>query len=106
MSLHSVSTPLGALSPSPGVAFLFYVVIKAMLEGDRSERLAHSKWEADQERSASLARQSNNVDERDSALRESSRMVEVLTAGEHRSSARKRSSFGSSHGTTRSGNAC
>jgi hypothetical protein len=68
MSLHSVLIALGALLPSAGVAFLFYVVIKAMLEGDRSERLAHSKWEADQERLASTARQSNNTDERDSAL--------------------------------------
>jgi hypothetical protein len=42
--------------------------MKAMLEGDRSERLAHSKWEADQERSVSPASQSNNIDERDSAL--------------------------------------
>ena len=66
--MHSVLIGLGALLPSAGVAFLFYVVIKAMLEGDRSERLAHSKWEADQERLASTARQSNNIDERDSAL--------------------------------------
>ena len=66
MSLHSVLITLGALLPSAGVAFLFYVVIKAMLEGDRNERLAHSKWEADQQRSASSPEQSNNVDERDS----------------------------------------
>jgi hypothetical protein len=68
MSLHSVLIALGALLPSAGVAFLFYVIIKAMLEGDRRERLAHSKWEADQERSASPTRLSNNIDERDSAL--------------------------------------
>ena len=68
MSLLSVLIALGALLPSAGVAFLFYVVIKAMLEGDRSERLAHSKWEADQERSSSSARQSDNIDEQDSAL--------------------------------------
>jgi hypothetical protein len=67
MSLHSVLIALGALLPSAGVAFLFYVVIKSMLEGDRRERLAHSRWEADQERSASSERDSNNVDERDSA---------------------------------------
>jgi hypothetical protein len=67
VSLHSVLIALGALLPSAGVAFLFYVVIKAMLEGDRRERLAHSKWEADQERSAASARPSNNVDEKDSA---------------------------------------
>jgi hypothetical protein len=68
MSLHSVLIALGALLPSAGVAFLFYVVIKSMLEGDRSERLAHSKWEADQERSSSSTRQSDNIDEQDSAL--------------------------------------
>jgi hypothetical protein len=67
MSLHSVLIALGALLPSAGVAFLFYVVIKAMLEGDRSERLAHSKWEADQESSSSSMRQSDNIDEQDSA---------------------------------------
>jgi hypothetical protein len=66
MSLHSVLIALGALLPSAGVAFLFYLVVKAMLEGDRSERLAHSRWEADQERSAA-SRQPNNVDEGDSA---------------------------------------
>lgn len=67
MSLHSVVIALGALLPSAGVAFLFYVVIKAMLEGDRNERLAHSKWEADQERPAPSAKQSNNADDEDSA---------------------------------------
>lgn len=67
MNLHSVLLALGALLPTAGVAFLFFLVIKAMLEGDRRERLAHSKWEADQERTASPARQSNNVDEQDSA---------------------------------------
>ena len=67
MSLHSVLITLGALLPSAGVGFLFYVVIKAMLEGDRNERLAHSKWEADQQRPASSPEQSNNVAERDSA---------------------------------------
>jgi len=68
MSLHSVLIALGALLPSAGVAFLFYVIIKAMLEGDRRERLAHSKWVADQERSVSPPDRSNNIDHRDSAL--------------------------------------
>jgi hypothetical protein len=68
MSPNSVLIAVGALLPSAGVAFLFYVVIKAMLEGDRSERLAHSKWEAEQEGSPSDAGLSNNVDGRDSAL--------------------------------------
>jgi hypothetical protein len=68
MSVHSVLIALGALLPSAGVAFLFYLIIKAMLEGDRSERLAHSKWEADQERSTSSARPSDNINEGDSSL--------------------------------------
>jgi hypothetical protein len=68
MSLHSVLIALGALLPSAGVAFLFYLVIKAMLEGDRRERLAHSKWEADQERSVSPEARASLIDERDSAL--------------------------------------
>jgi hypothetical protein len=68
MSLNSVLIALGALLPSAGVAFLFYLIIKAMLEGDRRERLAHSKWEAEQEGSTSAPALSNNIDERDSAL--------------------------------------
>ena len=68
MSLHSVLIALGALLPSAGVGFLFYLVIKAMLEGDRRERLAHSRWEADQERSASATLNSNIVAEQDSVL--------------------------------------
>jgi len=65
--MHSVLIGLGALLPSAGVAFMFYVVIKAMLEGDRKERLAHSKWEASQERPAASAERPNNVGEGDSA---------------------------------------
>jgi hypothetical protein len=36
---------LAALLPTAGVAALFYFVMKAILEGDRRERLAQSKWE-------------------------------------------------------------
>jgi hypothetical protein len=68
MSLNSVLIALGALLPSAGVAFLFYLIIKAMLEGDRRERLAHSKWEAEQEASSSAAGPSDNIDDGDSAL--------------------------------------
>lgn len=41
---------LVALLPSAGVAWLFYLVIKNMIEGDRKERLAHSQWEAEQKK--------------------------------------------------------
>ena len=41
-----------AIVPSIGVGFLFYKVMRAIIEGDRNERLAHSQWEAKQERLA------------------------------------------------------
>jgi hypothetical protein len=37
---------IAALIPSAGVGFLFWLVIKNMIEGDRKERLAHSQWDA------------------------------------------------------------
>ena len=39
---------VAALIPSAGVGFLFWLVIKNMIEGDRKERLAHSQWDAAQ----------------------------------------------------------
>ena len=41
-----------ALVPSAGVLFLFYIAIKAMLEGDRRERAAYQRWEKEQEKAA------------------------------------------------------
>ncbi len=39
-----------AIVPTVGVAALFYFVIKTILEGDRRERLAQAKWEAEHDR--------------------------------------------------------
>jgi hypothetical protein len=39
---------IAALIPSAGVGFLFWLVIKNMIQGDRKERLAHSQWDAEQ----------------------------------------------------------
>ena len=36
---------LAALLPTVAVGILFYFLIKTILEGDRRERLAQSKWE-------------------------------------------------------------
>ncbi len=41
-----------ALIPSVGVGFLFYKIMKLILEGDRRERLAYSKWQAEHDRKA------------------------------------------------------
>ncbi len=46
---------VAALIPSAGVGFLFWLVIKNMIEGDRKERLAHSQWEARQDVAAASA---------------------------------------------------
>ena len=40
---------LAALIPSIGLLFLFWVIIKHLLEGDRRERAAIRRWEAEQD---------------------------------------------------------
>ncbi len=40
---------LAALLPTVAVGVLFFYVIKYIVEGDRRERLAQSKWEAEQD---------------------------------------------------------
>lgn len=50
MSLHYLWLIIVALLPTTGVSFLFYYLIKAMLQADRRERLAHSQWEAEQDK--------------------------------------------------------
>lgn len=37
------------LVPSIGIGYLFYKIMRAIIEGDRNERLAHSQWEASQQ---------------------------------------------------------
>ncbi len=41
---------LTAIVPTIVVATIFYFLIKGMIEGDRRERLAQSKFEAEQDR--------------------------------------------------------
>ncbi|YAL83733.1 hypothetical protein ACMYYO_02705 [Dermacoccaceae bacterium W4C1] len=38
---------IAALLPSAGLLYLFYVVLKHMLEADRRERAAQAKWDAE-----------------------------------------------------------
>lgn len=45
--MQSVLPYVLALVPTVGVGTLFYFLIKAILEGDRRERIAQAKWEAD-----------------------------------------------------------
>lgn len=41
-----------ALVPTIGMATLFYFVMKNIIEGDRKERLAQAKWEAERKAEA------------------------------------------------------
>ena len=53
---------VAALIPSAGVGFLFWLVIKNMIEGDRKERLAHSQWDAQHPETPSGTDNSNGSD--------------------------------------------
>ena len=44
---------VAALLQTVAVAVLFYCLIKTILEGDRRERLAQSKWEKEHEKERS-----------------------------------------------------
>jgi hypothetical protein len=48
---------LAAILPTILVAILFYFLIKSMLEGDRRERIAQRKFEAEQDRAAQASAQ-------------------------------------------------
>ncbi len=50
--LHEGWMILAALIPSIGLLFLFYVILKHFVEGDRRERAAIRRWEAEQDRMA------------------------------------------------------
>jgi hypothetical protein len=41
---------VAALLPTVAVGVLFYYLIKTILEGDRRERLAQSKWEKERDK--------------------------------------------------------
>jgi hypothetical protein len=51
-----VKNALIALVPSAGVGVLFYLVVRAMIEGDRRERTAHARWEQEQLRTKERAK--------------------------------------------------
>lgn len=50
--LHEGWMILAALIPSIGLLFLFWVILKNFVEGDRRERAAIRRWEAEQDREA------------------------------------------------------
>ena len=52
---------LAAIIPTLVVATLFYFLIKGMIEGDRRERLAQSRFEAEQDRRRAAERRSTEA---------------------------------------------
>ncbi|MGL5864275.1 MAG: hypothetical protein ACRCYX_00170 [Dermatophilaceae bacterium] len=48
--MDDVNDYLAAIVPTIGVSVLFYFIVKAMMEGDRRERLAQSQFEAERDR--------------------------------------------------------
>jgi len=54
---------LAAIIPTIVVATIFYFLIKGMIEGDRRERLAQSKFEAEQDRRRAAERAKSQPDE-------------------------------------------
>lgn len=55
---------LAALIPSIGLLFLFWVILKHLIEGDRRERAAIRRWEEEQD-SAKAAAASSDKDRHD-----------------------------------------
>jgi hypothetical protein len=53
---------LAAILPTILVATLFYFLIKSMLEGDRRERLAQRRFEAEQDRAHAQRRAGRSAD--------------------------------------------
>lgn len=53
--LRTIAPYVAALLPSAGLLYLFYVVMKHILEGDRRERAAQRRWE--EEHASSTDRQ-------------------------------------------------
>jgi len=54
---------LAALLPSIGLLYLFWVIMKHILEGDRRERAAQRLWEAEQDASLMANEASDDDDD-------------------------------------------
>ncbi|WP_256793397.1 hypothetical protein [Terrabacter sp. Ter38] len=57
--MESVMPYVLAIVPTVGVGALFYFVIKSILEGDRRERLAQARWEAEHDRREAAANEAS-----------------------------------------------
>lgn len=55
--MESLVPYIVALVPTVGVATIFYFVMKNIIEGDRKERLAQARWEAERKAEAAKAKE-------------------------------------------------
>lgn len=54
---------IAALFPTVAVTVLFYFLIKNILEGDRSERIAHAQWEREHAAKETAGKEKDNPQE-------------------------------------------
>ncbi|WP_312720347.1 hypothetical protein [Mobilicoccus sp.] len=45
--MHVLLEILAGLLPSIGIGYLFYRIMRVLLEGDRKERAAYARWQAE-----------------------------------------------------------
>lgn len=57
---------LAALLPTIGLLYLFWVVMKHILEGDRRERAAQRRWEDEQDRAAERLSRTDDTESKES----------------------------------------
>ena len=56
---------VAALLPTVAVGVLFFYIMKYIVEGDRRERLAQSKWDAERDRKKSTQPPDGNTGKQD-----------------------------------------
>jgi hypothetical protein len=61
--IHTIWPYAAALIPFLGAGLIFYVIMKGVLEGDRRERIAQRKWDAEHGQSGQLSNTKNGPPE-------------------------------------------
>lgn len=67
--MDSIWAVVLAIAPSIGIGFLFYKVLRALLEGDRNERLAHAQWDVHHSEESDFAAQDRPARRPDAQVR-------------------------------------
>lgn len=62
--MHVFWEILAGLLPSIGIGYLFYRIMRTLLEGDRKERAAYARWQAEHD-AAQTASEESRIDAAD-----------------------------------------